>query len=99
MKKIMTLVLLSGVFIAFSGDASVAREGLNIETLADQIFDRNDADGDGFITEDEADDRLAQNFHTIDRDGDGGLTRDEVIKHFEGMLGSTLGKDKPGGLF
>ncbi len=42
------------------------------------IFDRFDADQDGFISKDEAPERMQQHFDRIDRDGDGKASPDEL---------------------
>ncbi|MGH1402955.1 MAG: hypothetical protein ACRBDL_01800 [Alphaproteobacteria bacterium] len=97
MKKIITLVLLSGAVIAFSSDAYAARQAKSIDILVDQLFQRNDGDGDGEITEDEAQGSLSKDFELVDDDGDGVLTRDEVFEHYEALFSRAVGNDRPPG--
>ena len=75
------LLFLGGITNICDAQSDIEEPGRNAlpPRLIDQIFERNDADRDGKISEDEAFARMiSSNFQNLDSDGDGFLNRTEV---------------------
>jgi parvulin-like peptidyl-prolyl isomerase len=63
----------------------------------DQMFARQDKNGDGFITKDEIQNSAAEQFARLDVDHKGYVTRDEIRQRFRGGPGGPGGGGPDGG--
>ena len=89
MRKFSTRALLTAAAIAVTAAsvpvgvtlASGMKHGGDHEARAGQFFDRLDADKDGRITREEADQFRANVFSSIDSDGDGKISQAEYTAH------------------
>lgn len=80
-KRTATKVGLSvlGVVVATTALAQLASEGRHGTHRVEKLFARFDANADGMISKDEADQARASMFGELDADGDGAVSRSELV--------------------
>jgi Ca2+-binding EF-hand superfamily protein len=65
--------------------------------MVDRMFEQNDKNGDGKLTEDELDPRMAGMLRNADENGDGAIDKEELTKSMENMRNRFGGPGGPGG--